>query len=306
MVLGIDIGATTIKCGLVSAFGEITERKVVDTVAAAKDGKFIESISVIINEYSKKHPTLKGVGIGFPGLVSKDRHSILDMANIPNVKAQNVVEQLKKLSPGTKVKIENDAKCATLGEKIFGPDTTIDNFMFVTLGTGVGSGVFIDNKLFLGAYGNACEIGHMLTHTGITLEDHIGLNQIATYAKENLPKAAFADSVLHGAADLSPKTIYDAAKKGDKLALHIWDMVGSFLGETLVNVMRVLDIQSFILGGGVAGAFEFIVPAAEKTIKQNITSYYTDNLKIMPAALSNEAGILGAASLIYHEFFLAH
>jgi glucokinase len=303
MVLGIDIGATTIKCGIVSGFGDIEDKKVVDTRETASNDKFVENIGKIINEYLVKYPTLKGVGLGFPGLLSKDRTTVVEMANIPEAKSQNVVSQLAKHCPGVKVSIENDAKCATLGEKIFGSDKHIDNFMFITLGTGVGSGAFIDNKLFLGN-GNACEVGHMITSTGKVLEHEVGLRQISEYTLGKLSEVEYKSSILAAkSSELSPKIIFDAANQGDALALHVWNRVGNLIGETLVNIMRVMDINTFILGGGVAGAFDHIKPSAEATIKKHLSTYYTDNLKIVPAELSNDAGILGAASLIYHEYY---
>ena len=97
--------------------------------------------------------------------------------------------------PGIKVKIENDAKCATMAEKIFG-DPTLDNYMFITLGTGVGSGLVLDNKMFLGAKGNATEIGHMFTTTGKVLEHEVGLNQLGAYGVSCLAKPEFRNAKI--------------------------------------------------------------------------------------------------------------
>ena len=301
MVLGIDIGGTTIKCALVSPKGEISEKQIIDTKEAADKGLFIEKLGEIIKDYQTKTPSLQGVGIGFPGLISKDRESIVDLANIPSVKSQNVVKMLGQIIPGLTVKIENDAKCATMAEKIFG-DPSLDNYMFITLGTGVGSGLVLDNKMFLGAKGNATEIGHMFTTTGKVLEHEVGLRQLGEYGVSCLAKPEFADSILQGKKTLVPKDMYDAAKQGDALSLHVFERAGTLIGETLVNVMRVLDIETFLLGGGVAGAIEFFEPAARKKIVKELgTGYYTDKLDIRKAKLENEAGILGAASLVYHS-----
>lgn len=300
MVLGIDIGGTTIKCAIVSPSGEISDKQVIDTKEAADAGLFIEKLGEIILQYKEKYPNLQGAGMGFPGLISKDRQSIVDLANIPSVKSQNVVQKLAAIVPGFKVAIENDAKCATMAEKIFG-DPSLDNYMFITLGTGVGSGLVLDNKMFLGAKGNATEIGHMFTTTGKVLEHEVGLRQLGAYGMSCLSKPEFADSVLQGSTSLTPKDMFEAAKNGDALSLHVFERAGTLIGETLVNVMRVLDIEIFLLGGGVAGAFEFLEPAARKKIVAELgTGYYTDKLEIRKAKLENEAGILGAASLIYH------
>ena len=301
MVLGIDIGGTTIKCAIVSPEGKITDKQIIDTKEAADAGLFIEKLGEIIISYKEKYPDLKGAGMGFPGLISKDRESIVDLANIPSVKSQNVIQKLAAIVPGFKVAIENDAKCATMAEKIFG-DPSLDNYMFITLGTGVGSGLVLDNKMFLGAKGNATEIGHMFTTTGKVLEHEVGLRQLGEYGVSCLARAEYADSELQGKTTLTPKDMYDAAKNGDALSLHVFERAGTLIGETLVNVMRVLDIETFLLGGGVAGALEFLEPAARKKIIAELgTGYYTDKLEIRKAKLENEAGILGAASLIYHS-----
>lgn len=300
MVLGIDIGGTTIKCALVSPEGEITEKQVIDTKEAADKGQFIEKLAEVIQDYKSRFPEIKGAGMGFPGLISKDRESIVDLANIPSVKSQNVVKKIGEIVPDVPVAIENDAKCATMAEKIFG-DPSLDNYMFITLGTGVGSGLVLDNKMFLGAKGNATEIGHMFTTTGKVLEHEVGLRQLGEYGLSCLSKPEFADSELQGKESLTPKDMYDAAKNGDKLSLHVFERAGTLIGETLVNVMRVLDIDTFLLGGGVSGALEFFEPSCRAKIVQELgTGYYTDKLQIRKAVLENEAGILGAASLIYH------
>lgn len=301
MVLGIDIGGTTIKSALVSPKGELTEKQVVDTKEATEKGQFIEKLGEIVKAYQTKYPEIKGVGIGFPGLISKDRESVVNLANIPSVKSKNIVQSLGEIVPGLKVKIENDAKCATMAEKIFG-DPSLDNYLFITLGTGVGSGLVLDNKLFLGAKGNATEIGHMFTTTGKVLEHEVGLRQLGEYGVACLSKPEFKDSELQGKTNLTPKDLYQAAKNGDALSLHVFERAGTLIGETLVNVMRVLDLDTFILGGGVAGALEFLEPAArKKIIKELGTGYYTDDLTIKKAQLENEAGILGAAALVYHN-----
>ncbi|MFT6716999.1 MAG: glucokinase, partial [Saprospiraceae bacterium] len=126
--------------------------------------------------------------------------------------------------------------------------------------------------------------------------------QLGAYGVSCLAKPEYKDSVLQGKTTLSPKDMYDAAKQGDALSLHVFKRAGNLIGETLVNVMRVLDIDTFLLGGGVAGALEFFEPAArEKIVKELGTGYYTDKLVIKRAKLENEAGILGAASLVYHN-----
>jgi glucokinase len=297
MILGIDIGGTGVKFGLVSPQGDITEHKKLDTRVMVKEG-FAESLAKTIKEYLTAHPDIKGVGIGFPGLLSVDRKKVIFLPNIPEVKDMPVVNILKEKFPDLTIKIENDAKCATMGEYYFGDNKGTDNFMLVALGTGVGSGAIINQQLFLGARGNGMEIGHMLGRDGKTLEQHIGLASIIAYAKEILKDAK--DTKLDK-DNLGMHALCDAAAKGDIYAKKVFTYVGTHLGEHMVSVIRVLDLDNILIGGGISAAFDYILPAMESVILKNLPPYYTNALKIKKAWLSNDAGLLGAAGLIMHE-----
>lgn len=239
-----------------------------------------------------------GVGIGFPGLLSADRKKVVLLPNIPGVKDVNIVDYLEKALPGLKVKIENDAKCAALGEYQFGENKGQDNFVCVTLGTGVGSGAIIDGQLFIGARGNGMEIGHMLMGGGKTMEQQIGLSHLLEYAKDVINQSP--DSILYD-KDINTHLLREAAEKNDKAALKVFEYLGRVLGEAMVSVIRVLDLDCIIIGGGISSAFEFFLPEMEEAIRKYLPPYYTNNLKIKKASLSNDAGLLGAAGLIMLE-----
>lgn len=297
MVLGIDIGGTSLKFGMVSPEGEITAHKKYETTPFVKNG-FERSMADAIREYLKEYPKMLGVGIGFPGLLSADRKKVVLLPNIPGVKDVNIVDYLKKEFPNLKIKIENDAKCAALGEFQFGDNKGQDNFVCVTLGTGVGSGAIINGQLFIGARGNGMEIGHMLMGGGKTMEQQIGLSHLLDYAQGVINQST--ESVLYG-KDVNTHLLREAAEKGDKAALKVFEYLGRVLGEAMVSVIRVLDLDCVIVGGGISSAFQFFVPSMEDVIRKNLPAYYTNNLKIKKASLSNDAGILGAAGLIMLE-----
>lgn len=301
MVIGIDVGGTTIKFGLIKLNGDIAFTKRIDTKEAAASGMteaMIKEVKTIIAEY----PEVEGIGIGFPGLVSKDRKSVILLPNVPAVANEDVVDKFKKELPSLIVKIENDAKCAALGELQFGEAKGLTDYLFITLGTGVGGGYILDKKLFLGSRGNATEVGHMFTPIeGKTVEQHLGLNQITNYAKELAKTPAFANSEL-GKKDITPKLIFEAAKENDSLAMAVWEHVGKVLGYGLISMMRFSDVNKFVIGGGVAGAFDFFIPFTEKIIKEKLPAYYCEGLEFRKASDGENAGILGAASLIYHSY----
>ena len=301
MVIGIDVGGTTIKFGVIKLNGEIAFAKRIDTMQAAAAGitdAMIKEVKSIIAEF----PEVEGIGIGFPGLVSKDRKNVILLPNVPGVANEEVVAKFKKELPKLIVKIENDAKCAALGELQFGEAKGMTDFLFISLGTGVGGGYICDKKLFLGSRGNATEVGHMFTPMeGKTVEQHLGLHQITEYANNLAKDPAFATSDL-SKQNINPKLIFEAATKGDKLALAVWEHVGKALGYGLISMMRFSDVNKFVIGGGVAGAFDFFIPEAEKTIRENLPSYYCDGIEFRKASDGENAGILGAASLIYHSY----
>lgn len=288
MILGIDVGGTSVKMGMISGQGEISAQKKFDTDIFVKEG-FDKSLIKVVKDYLKEHPDLRGIGIGFPGLLSADRRKVLLLPNIPAIKNMPIVDILRIEFPQLTVKIENDAKCAALGEYYFGENRGIDDFLLVTLGTGVGSGAMINKQLFIGGRGNGTEIGHMLTRSGKTLEQHVGLNQILAYAKEVTGK------------DLDMRGLCKEAIDGDEKAKKVFAYMGNLLGETLVSVIRVIDVNTIFIGGGISAAFDFIVPALKEAVNANMPAYYTETLTVKPASLHNDAGLLGAAGLIVHE-----
>lgn len=295
MILGIDVGGTTVKFGTVNTTnGDVTNKEVIDTHDMIRGG-FVPSLSKAIGDYVAKYPEITKVGIGFPGMLSADRDGVVEMANIPSCKNQSVVSVIEKDNPNLSVKIENDAKCAALGEFYFG-DVEHEDFILVTLGTGVGSGVVIGKKLFIGARGNACEIGHIIIDRHQTVEQRLGLNQIIKYAQDNLAKDPAISSSLRG-KEITPKLIFEEAENGDNFSKAVFEYVGRNLGEGLVAAIRLFDLNKIILGGGITGAIEFFLPKLKETLNKNLPDYYTQDLEIAKASVYGEAGILGAASL---------
>lgn len=301
MILGIDIGGTSAKFGLVSHDGSISNSKRFKTATWVAQGGFIHNLTQEIGNYLAQFPEIKGVGMGWPGLLSKDRKRVIHLPNIPSVKEEAIVPLLNSLFPKTLFKIENDAKCAALGEYYFGAHKGMDDYILVALGTGVGSGVVMNGKLFIGARGNGTEIGHIPTHTGKTLEEHVGLKNLVSYAKQLLAADVKYQSSLHDAEEIDPKLIQEHAEKGDLIAMEVYKHAGRVLGEAMVGVIRVLDLNHILLGGGISPAIELIKPDMIEVLKKHLPAYYTDELDIRQATLSNDAGLLGAAALILEK-----
>ncbi len=297
--LGIDIGGTNVKMGIVdSENGNITNFYSHETSSWRKSGRFVERLGDAIVLQLKEHPNVKKVGIGVPGLITRDRNTLLEITAIPEINGIHIIPDLKERFPEHDFFLENDANAAALGEYYFGEEELPEDYIFVTLGTGVGGAAIIDKLVFKGGGGNAMEPGHMPSANGKVLERNIGKNELLDLANEM--RAAFTgETQLPGDGTISTTGLVAAASEGDELALQIFDRVGSLLGDGLVSMIRILDITTILIGGGLSASFEFILPAINRQLNYWLTPYYIKTLDIRRATLANDAGLLGAASLCF-------
>ena len=294
-VLGIDVGGTNVKFGIVDSKGTLTDKVKYPTADLMAEDKFVENFVIALQEELKKHPEIKKIGIGVPGLISKDRQSIISAPNIPQLSGVDLIKILKSKTKGIEFAMDNDANAATYGEFVFNKEEVGDNFMMITLGTGVGGGAVIDGKLFNGGVGNAMEIGHIYGSKGRSIEEEIGKKGIVRKAKKLIKK--YPRTTL-SKKNIDAKRVAKAAMEGDIVGEKVFKHVGKFLGQCIVSGVRILDVQTVIIGGGVSETFHTIEPSMLKVIRGKLGPYYTDNLKICKATLGNEAGILGAAALM--------
>ena len=290
---GIDVGGTNIKLGVVSSDGEMISK--IKYPTKAKEDFVSYFIDILQTEF-EKYPDVKKVGIGIPGVISKDRTTLLEIPNIPNLNGVNIKGEIDKAFPDKVFHLENDAAAAALGEYYFSKSKAPEHYIFITLGTGVGGGVIIDHDIFKGGDGNSVEIGHILARNGKTLEKNIGKKGIMKRFKKLEEKY---DSPLYSMELVEPKNIAQAGLEGDPVGIKIFTDVAEYLGESLVSAIRLFDIKTVIIGGGLAVSFDIIKKPIEKILSENLTKYYTDHISIRMAELGNNAGIMGAASLCY-------
>jgi glucokinase len=299
--LGIDIGGTNVKMGLVTTEGEILEHKKVPTIDLKQNGEFIKNLLNVIEEFLKGHPEIKKVGIGVPGTLDKHRNVTLEIPAISDLNGVNLKGALKERFPSLVFHLENDANAAALGEYYFAKNDVPEDYIFVTLGTGVGGAAIMSKQIFKGADGNSMEIGHIASRNNTTLEKNIGKMGMLKLANQRLSEYK-GQSVLAKHSPLSSTTLLvQSAAEGDELALQVFEEVGHILGEGLVSTIRILDIKTILVGGGISAAFDFIIPGAISVLKNYLTPYYTDALRIQKATLGNNAGLVGAASLCFLE-----
>ena len=305
--IGIDIGGTTVKIGVFTTEGTLLEKWEVPT-RKEEDGKYIlgdiaASIKEKIAEWNMPQSDFVGAGMGLPGPVEPDGH-IPFCVNL-GWKAGNPQEELSALL-GMPVKSGNDANVAALGEMWQGGGRGYKNLVMVTLGTGVGGGIILNEQIWPGVKGVAGEIGHMHVMDEEKeqcncggygcLEQAASATGIARVATRMLA-AEETPSTLREVETITAKDVLDAAKAGDELALAAINKAMRYLGWAMASITMVIDPQAYIIGGGVSKAGTFLTDMIQK-YHDVMSPMSTQKAKVVLAELGNDAGIFGCAKMI--------
>lgn len=305
--IGIDIGGTTVKIGIFTTEGTLLEKWEVPT-RIEEDGKYIlgdiaASIKEKTAEWNMPLSDFLGAGMGLPGPVEADGH-IPFCVNL-GWKEGNPQEELTELL-GIPVKSGNDANVAALGEMWQGGGRGYKDLVMVTLGTGVGSGIILGEKMRAGVKGVAGEIGHMHIMEEETERCNCGgygcLEQAASATgivrvATRMMAAEETPSTLRAIENLTAKDVLDAAKAGDELALASINKSMRYLGWAMASVTMVIDPEAYIIGGGVSKAGTFLTDMIQK-YHDVLSPMSTQKAKVVLAELGNDAGIYGAARLV--------
>jgi len=249
--------------------------------------------------------------VGVPGFVDYDRGYIYDLANVPGWTGVPLADLLEKRL-NVPVRIDNDVNAMALGECTFGAGRTFQHAVFVTLGTGVGGALLINNQLYRGAHSMAGEIGHIsIDMNGRVspqgkggLEQYVGNRRIVERAIEELDKgrASILNDLCKGdRSQLSPKTVKDAAAKGDVVALEILHFVTDCIATAFASIAYVLQPQAFIVGGGVAQEADMMFDMIRKHLQERMSPHFSQRLEIKAAELGSNAGMIGCATLALME-----
>ena len=310
-VIGIDLGGTNLKAGLVGKDGKITHRLSIRTNYNADpqaiSNQIFELIDEIIKEAHVKKSDIIGVGLGSPGLIDKKGETIIFSPNLPrwrNIPIKRMVADRFSIP----CVLENDANAAAWGEKWVGAGKDVSSLVMLTIGTGIGGGIVIDNKLWRGANNVAAEIGHMIIHMNGPKCSCGNNGCIEAYASATAMVRRFKEllkggvsSSLKDSREITAKMINDAAFQGDRASLDIIEETGRYLGIALVNVMHILNPEMIVLTGGMIGSGELLMnPIRQVTKHKAFESSYKDT-EIVFSQLGNDAGIIGAAGCLLKE-----
>lgn len=303
---GVDIGGTTVKLGLFTTEGEIVDKWEIKTRTENHGEAVLPDIAAALNAKLEEKKIAKddveGIGVGVPAPVDSEG-VVQNTANL-GWGYKEVKKEMEELS-GMKAEIGNDANVAALGEMWLGAGKGRKNIIMVTLGTGVGGGIIVDGKPLVGAHGAGGEIGHLCVnyeetdHCGCgntgCLEQYASATGITRLANIRLAKDNTA-SVLRK-QEISAKTVFDAVKAGDAVAIEIAEEFGRYLGHAMANLAAVADPSAIVIGGGVSKAGEVLLQYVEKNFKEK-AFFANKDTEFLLATLGNDAGICGAAKLI--------
>lgn len=311
--LGIDIGGTNIKLGIVSETGKIIFNTMVPTNRKGGPDEVITQLKKGIKEtISYNELNITGIGIGAAGSVSSINGTVSYPPNIPGWDVVNVVDIIKN-EFNLPVFIDNDANAAAVGEMLYGVGKEFNSFALITLGTGVGGGLILNRKIYQGDFGAAGEIGHIsidyngrLCNCGSKgcVEAYVGNHYLMDIVKEELPNhrnSKILKLIDNNTDLLTPKIINKASFDGDEYALFIIKRVGLYVGSALSSVSNLLDIDTFIVGGGVSAFGKPLFNSIKKTLEDKVLRAIKNRIKVFPAHLKNEAGFVGASSLVFYN-----
>lgn len=311
--VGIDLGGTNIKFGIVSQKGKLIEKLSLNSKAEAGPEKVVKQIKLGIKEILFKNKVkVRGIGIGAPGVVSTKKGTVENPPNFPGWVKVNLGQIISK-EFDLHCHVENDANAAAIGEMIFGAGKKYNSFIMITLGTGVGGGIILDRKLYRGEIGAAGEVGHItINYEGPKcncgsfgcIEAYVGNNYLMNRIKlelEQIPNPNISKLIGNNFDSLSPIIIQKAAERGDEYSLSIINQMGNQLGSALASVSNLLDISTFIIGGGVSGFGKPLFDAINKSLVERVITSLKSRVKVLPATLKNEAGIKGASALVFYK-----
>ena len=308
-ILGIDIGGTSIKGGLVYRFGQVDKLFSLPIDKSLSQEEQVKALIIIIKE-TYKDDEFEGIGLGIPGAIDNTLGVVMYSNNL---KWENleIGKMLKRAFPGKKVAMTNDANAAALGEAKFGSAKNEQNVVMLTLGTGIGGGIIINGKLYEGNHGRGAELGHqVIVLDGILcscgrkgcFEQYASATALIRQAKEAIkenPECKLALSAKNG-DEVNGKLIFETAKAGCSTAQKVVDNYVKYLCEGLINICNVFRPSSIVLSGGIANQGDYLINKVVAYLEKEHYGYLPEfKVDIKVASLGYNSGIIGAASLLY-------
>ena len=313
LVIGVDVGGQTSKCGIVDARGTVIAQTVIRTDNFDTVEPYIAELAEALTKLVKEtgvEGKIRGIGVGAPNA----NYYTGDIENAVNLSwgrsgSIHFAAMLRDAMGGIPVTLTNDANAAAMGEMTYGAARGMKNFITITLGTGVGSGIVINGEMVYGHDGFAGELGHttLVRHNGRLcncgkngcLEAYCSAIGIARTAREWLDMTD-EPSLLRKLDKITAKDIYDAAKEGDQISLRLFDYTGTMLGMAFADFIEFSSPEAIVLFGGMAKSKEFLTEPIERAMNANVLPLWRGKVKLVYSALKeSDAAILGASALAW-------
>lgn len=306
-IVGIDLGGTKISGAISDSDGNVIYMKNIDTLAAEGSESVAQRIvwlvSNLMEHVHAEAREVYGIGIASPGPLNVKEGTIIETPNLPfrNFPLVAAVEK----GTGIKAFIDNDANAAALGELWFGAGKGLKDLIYITVSTGIGGGIVVNGDLYRGKTGNAGELGHMTVEPSGPkcncgnfgcLEVMSSGTAIARVARERL--LGCKDSLLSGCEKLTSKEVFECAAKGDSLAMEVVDYTVNYLGIGVASLVNIFDPEMVIIGGGVSKAGSILFDKVKKVVHERCFDVMASSVKIVPAGLGTDAGVIGALAII--------
>lgn len=302
-ILAADVGGTNIRAAWVDDLGNTgDERRIQANLSRdhVTEADLILLLADFFQTYLNDIPDIQAVGLGFPGFFLGDTGVLAASPNLPQLHDVNLAKVLSdRLS--LPVFAQNDALCAALGEQRFGAAKGQSNVLHITLGTGVGGGLILQRHAYTGESGMAMEFGHLRVQTTQSARrcGCGGLGCVEAYASSTAIQAIYAENTGN---TLTTKNIYQRACEGDVVARRIFEDAGTYLGQAIAEAVKLLDVHTVTISGGLLGAWDIWQPPLMHALNQYLIPPLKGKIQVLPSTLNDASGILGAATLaLLHE-----
>lgn len=301
--LGIDIGGTKTAIGLISDTGQVQAKLSLPTDQAVSPevmvDRIAEAVFGMLGEQNVKETELLGIGVGAPGPLNTKEGKIAEPPNLPSWWDFPVVSSLQRHFT-VPIKLENDATAAALAEKWLGAAQDAEHFVFITISTGIGAGIYSHGRLITGATGNAGDVGHFVVDPSVEGTCVCGQQGCWEYVASGTAIARQASALL--GREVSSKEAFDLAAAGDAPMNELVERAFKNIGIGCVTLINTLDPEKLIIGGGVSQVGAPLFDAVRDYVSRYALNPSGRKTPIVPAALQQDAGLIGAAALIHINY----
>lgn len=297
--IGVDFGGTSIKIGVTSGENIVEKAEPLPTAAYDSPAAIIDAMCAAICRLRERYPEVCAVGLGMPGWVDFYKGVLYQLTNVPVWDHEVPVREIMQAELGLPIVLDNDANAMAYAEWKLGAGRGLESMVCLTLGTGIGGGIVLHDRMLRGRNVSAAELGQtsILFNGRVgpfgnrgAIEEYLGNNEVAADAAQLYAEAGMSRS----AAECTPKLLEEAARAGDAIARGVYEAFAEKLACLIMNMMYALVPEAFIIGGGVARAGDLLFSPLEARLREQLFPVHAANLRLLPAHFGADSGLIGA------------